>query len=87
MNVEMFNIGDRVRVRRTGAILGGTCGTICQRSYMVPSTYFVLFDGWPEVKSMHVSHLERITDEEQPSAKACISDSASRLNTSGSGGT
>jgi hypothetical protein len=66
MSVESFKIGDRVRVRRTGSILGGTCGTIRLKSYMVSSTYFVLFDGWPEVKSMHACHLEHIADEKQP---------------------
>ena len=68
MTAASFQVGDRVRVHITREVLAGTRGVIHSRSLMVPSAYFVLFDGWPEVKSMDASHLERIRDEEQSSS-------------------
>jgi|RhiMetdeSRZDD1v2_1073273.scaffolds.fasta_scaffold2272348_2 hypothetical protein len=57
------SIGTVVRVHTTREIRADTRGLIHSRSAMVFSAYFVLFDGWPEVKLMHMRDLEPITDE------------------------
>ncbi len=68
MAEESFKVGDRVRVRTTSAIQRGSYGTIGQASSQFSSTYGVLIDGLPEVRYiMHVSDLERATDEKKPS--------------------
>jgi hypothetical protein len=65
-----FKVVDRVRVHTMREVLADTCGLIHSRSSMASSTYFVLFDGWPEVKLMYVRDLEPITDERKSAPEA-----------------